>query len=66
MRGDLAVHGIGFDTARADAVAERLGATERPSFADFFPEGRVELQSHPIRRRARRPSREVIRRVSVA
>jgi predicted acylesterase/phospholipase RssA len=43
MRGDLAFHGITFDTARADAVAARLAASRRPSFADFFPEGRIDI-----------------------
>ncbi len=43
MRGDLAFHGIAFDTARADAVAARLAASRRPAFADFFPEGRIDI-----------------------
>jgi predicted acylesterase/phospholipase RssA len=43
MRGDLAVHDMPFDTARADAVAERLHATSEPRFEDFFPDRRVEL-----------------------
>jgi NTE family protein len=43
MRGDLAAHGIGFDMAPADAVADRLAAIEVPTLADFFPNGRVEL-----------------------
>jgi predicted acylesterase/phospholipase RssA len=41
LGGDLAFQGIAFDTARADAVAERLEATPAPSFADFFPDGRA-------------------------
>jgi predicted acylesterase/phospholipase RssA len=67
MSGDLGFHGIGFDTARADAVAERLRAVHEPRFEDFFPDGRVELdrrdqakraQTKPAQRRpgpARRP-----------
>jgi len=44
MRGDLAVHGISFDTARADEVAERLRNQPTPTFADFFPDGKVDLR----------------------
>jgi predicted acylesterase/phospholipase RssA len=47
MRGDLAFHGMPFDTARADAVAERLRATSAPRFEDFFPDGHVELDRRP-------------------
>ncbi len=54
MRGDLAFHGMPFDTARADAVAERLRATSEPCFEDFFPDGRVELDR---RQRPGRPER---------
>jgi NTE family protein len=58
MRGDLAFHGMPFDTARADAVAERLRATSEPRFEDFFPEGRVELdrRQQPRAPRAARPA----------
>lgn len=44
MRGDLVVHGLPFDTARADAVAERLNAAAEPRFHDFFPDGEVDLK----------------------
>jgi predicted acylesterase/phospholipase RssA len=44
MRGDLAVHGIAFDTARADEVAARLRHQPTTTFADFFPEGKVDLR----------------------
>ncbi|MCL4813826.1 MAG: patatin-like phospholipase family protein [Vicinamibacteraceae bacterium] len=43
IRGDLAAHGVGFDTARADAIAERLSASESVTYDDFFVDGRVEL-----------------------
>lgn len=43
MRGDLAFHGIHLDTARAAEVAARLAAQPHPSFADFFPDGVVDL-----------------------
>lgn len=41
MCGDLAAHGLALDTAKAEAVAARLEATPEPSFADFFPDGKV-------------------------
>ncbi len=47
MRGDLAHHGIQLDTARADAVAARLEAAASPTFADFFPDGRVDDAARP-------------------
>jgi predicted acylesterase/phospholipase RssA len=43
MRGDLAFHGVAFDTARADVVADRLNALPTPGFSDFFPDGRMEM-----------------------
>jgi predicted acylesterase/phospholipase RssA len=43
LRGDLAFHGIVFDTTRAQEIAARLDAIESPSFADFFADGRVDL-----------------------
>jgi predicted acylesterase/phospholipase RssA len=45
MRGDLAYHGIRFDTAQADEVAARLEATTSLTFADFFPDGRIDIQA---------------------
>ncbi len=47
MSGDLALHGIRLDTSRAEAVAERLRDNPEPSFAEFFPDGRVELREPP-------------------
>lgn len=44
LRGDLEVHGFRFELGRAGEVAERLEQLVEPSFADFFPEGRVELR----------------------
>jgi hypothetical protein len=44
MRGDLAAHGIPFDTARADEVAARLRHQPTTTFADFFPDGKVDLR----------------------
>lgn len=43
MCGDLAAHGLVLDTSRADAVAARLEAATRVTFADFFPDGKVEV-----------------------
>jgi hypothetical protein len=42
------VHGIRLDTERAEQVAERLTRTPNPSFADFFPDGRVALREPSI------------------
>ena len=44
MGGDLGVHGIAFDTARADEVAARLRHQPTTTFADFFPDGKVDLR----------------------
>ena len=55
MRGDLAFHGVTLDTSRAEAVAERLGATRALQFSDFSPDGRIEVPAPPPRRRRRRP-----------
>ena len=44
MSGDFASHGITLDTARAEQVADRLTRIEQPTFADFFPEGRIDLR----------------------
>jgi predicted acylesterase/phospholipase RssA len=61
MRGDLAFHGMPFDTARADAVAERLRATSEPRFEDFFPDGRVELDRRPPPGEPGRAARPAVR-----
>lgn len=45
--GDLLAHGISVDLARPNAVAERLRASKRLSFADFFPDGRIEVRPPP-------------------
>ena len=48
-RGDLAFFGLRLDTARAEAVAERLlAAGDKLSLGDFFPDGRVELPHRPL------------------
>ncbi len=43
MSGDLATHGLSLDTSRAEAVAARLEAATSLSFADFFPDGKIEV-----------------------
>ena len=43
MCGDLAAHGLALDTSRAEAVAARLEATTDATFADFFPDGKVNV-----------------------
>ena len=46
--GDLATHGMRLDLARAEAVAARLMTSRRLTFADFFPDGKVELRRPPL------------------
>jgi NTE family protein len=45
---DLDPHGLHLDLHRAEEVAARLRATENPSFADFFPRGRIEIRRPPL------------------
>jgi predicted acylesterase/phospholipase RssA len=47
MAGDARTHGLTLDTSRAEAVAERLTAAREPTFADFFPDRRVEFRGPP-------------------
>jgi predicted acylesterase/phospholipase RssA len=47
MRGDLLAHGMGLDTTRAEEVAGRLRSRTEPGFADFFPDGRIEVSEPP-------------------
>ena len=44
------------DTA-ADAIAERLSATEKPRFEDFFADGRVSIRTPPLTTRRAPPAR---------
>jgi predicted acylesterase/phospholipase RssA len=46
--GDLGVHGFTLDLERANAVAERLSACAVPTFADFFPDGKITLRRPPL------------------
>jgi predicted acylesterase/phospholipase RssA len=69
MRGDLAAHGVEFDTAVAEAIAGRLQETRKPTLADFFPGGRVELripEPLALRRSAGRAARRPSRRAALA
>jgi hypothetical protein len=43
MCGDLATHGFALDLSKAEAVAARLEATTEATFADFFPDGKVDV-----------------------
>ena len=43
MCGDLAAHGLTLDLARAEAVGARLEAVQDATFADFFPDGKVNV-----------------------
>lgn len=49
LGGDVTHYGMQLDCRPAQAVAERLEAVEAPRFADFFPDGRVELRTPPLR-----------------
>ncbi|HYN40804.1 MAG TPA: patatin-like phospholipase family protein [Thermoanaerobaculia bacterium] len=65
MCGDLATHGLALDTSRAEAVAARLEAAPSVTFADFFPDGKVEVApgmkpSKALRLAARTPDEEVV------
>ena len=65
MCGDLATHGLALDTSRAEAVAARLEAATSVAFADFFPDGKVEVApgmkpSKALRLAARIPDEEVV------
>ncbi len=65
MCGDLATHGLALDTSRAEAVAARLEAAPSVSFADFFPDGKVDVApgmkpSKALRLAARTPDEEVV------
>lgn len=53
MRGDLAFHGLSLDTARAEEIARRLDSVVVPRFADFFPDGRIDVRP-PVVTRARK------------
>lgn len=48
MAGDVASHGMTLDLSRATAVAERLERTKQPSFADFFPDGKLTIRQPPL------------------
>jgi hypothetical protein len=44
LGGDLAAHGMRFDTARAQEVAARLERARAPTLGDFFPDGCVAIR----------------------
>lgn len=48
LEGDLRVHGVALDLARAESVAARLEASATLSFGDFFPDGRVDIRRPPL------------------
>ncbi len=48
LRGDLRLHGLSLELERAEAVADRLAATERPQLSDFYPDGRLEIPRPPL------------------
>ncbi|MBI5543935.1 MAG: patatin-like phospholipase family protein [Deltaproteobacteria bacterium] len=53
MEGDLALHGMGLDTSRAEEIAERLRGKEKTTLDDFFPGGRRRASAG---RRLKRPA----------
>jgi len=48
LEGDLRVHGMTLDLARAEAVSARLESSRTLAFEDFFPDGKVELRRPPL------------------
>mgnify|MGYP001047149609 FL=1 len=71
MCGDLATHGLALDITRAEAVAARLEATPQAAFADFFPDGKVNVVRGMKPERAMRlaggpPDEEVVCRAGEA
>ncbi|MEM7437512.1 MAG: patatin-like phospholipase family protein [Myxococcota bacterium] len=48
LRGDLADHHMEFDTERAEAIARQLATTDDLSFADFFVDRRLEIETRPL------------------
>jgi predicted acylesterase/phospholipase RssA len=69
MCGDLAAHGMTLDTAKAEAVAARLEATPDATFADFFPDGKVDVvrgkkPGRALRLAGKPPDEEVVCRAS--
>jgi predicted acylesterase/phospholipase RssA len=59
LAGDVAVHGFDLNLDRAAAVAERLEAVATPTFADFFPDGKIAIKRPQLvgQRRAERVER---------
>ncbi|MBW2735313.1 MAG: patatin-like phospholipase family protein [Deltaproteobacteria bacterium] len=49
LQGDVKVHGLSFDTALADAVAERLSASKDVAFDDFFLDRKVRIKQVPLK-----------------
>jgi predicted acylesterase/phospholipase RssA len=57
LEGDLRVHGVTLDLARAEDVAHRLEGADPLRFADFFPDGQVAIKRPPLV--GEQPSRSV-------
>lgn len=48
MHGDFEIHGLKFDTSKAEAVAEQLEENQEPRFEDFYPAGAVQIPKPPL------------------
>ncbi len=48
LEGDLRVHGVRLDLARAEAVAARLERARTLAFEDFFVDGKVAIRTPPL------------------
>lgn len=66
MEGDLALHGLALDTARAEEVAARLRACKLPSLNDFYPNGKIDMPGAPCGRPALLRKREAFLEISAA
>ena len=58
LAGDLAAHGLTLDISKAEEVANQLARTRRPTFSDFFPDGRIHVPEPRLclSAQARRPA----------
>lgn len=48
--GDLKGHGLSVDTSKAEVVAAQLRELTKPRFADFFPNGQIDIDMPPLGR----------------
>lgn len=48
MQGDIRAHGLSFDIERAQVVAKQLRSVPTITFADFFPDRKIEIRQPPL------------------